>query len=72
MELLYADEYIACIQAGKKPRIAIAGPFWVKGGYLSQSGKHLLDIDGILYEVKPNFPLYVQWEDEYGSSLEKS
>jgi hypothetical protein len=61
MELLHADEYIACIKAGKKPKIAVAGPFFITNGLVTDTGKYLLVMDGLIYEVKPNFALYVQW-----------
>jgi hypothetical protein len=69
MELLHADEYIACIQAGKKPALAVAGSLIVTNGFLTGSGKYLLEIGGEIYEVKPDFNLSVQWaEDELSGS----
>jgi len=64
MELVYADEYIASINSGKKPFLAVAGPFVITNGFVSNTGHYFLDIGGELYEVKPNFPLSVQWDEE--------
>jgi hypothetical protein len=64
MELVYADEYIACINSGKKPFLAVAGPFVVTNGFVSNTGCYFLDMGGEIYEVKPDFPLSVQWEKE--------
>lgn len=61
MEMLHADEYIACIKAGKKPQIAVAGSKVVTDGLVTRNGKCFLTIEGVLYEVKPDFILYVQW-----------
>ena len=62
MELLHADEYVACIQAGKKPELAMVGSMLVTDGIVTENGKIFLKIGGNLYEVKPDFTLYVQWE----------
>jgi hypothetical protein len=64
MEMLHADEYIACIKAGKKPKLALVGQLMVTDGMLTEAGKHFLVIDGMLYEVKPDFVLYAQWDEE--------
>jgi hypothetical protein len=64
MELLHADEYIACIKAGKKPRMAIVGTKLVSDGMVTDTGKYFLVIGGFLYEVKASFTLYVQWEQD--------
>ena len=61
--MLHADEYIACIRAGKKPKLALVGSLVVTDGILTDGGKHFLVIDGHLYEVKPDFVLYAQWEE---------
>ena len=64
MELLHADEYIACIKAGKKPTLAFVGTKQVTDGMVTQTGKFFLVIGGLLYEVKADFTLYVQWEED--------
>jgi len=66
VETLHADEYIACLNAGKKPFLALAGPLLVKNGFVSQTGRHFLDMGGALYEVKPDFTLIVQWSEDEG------
>ncbi|MCC7129643.1 MAG: hypothetical protein IT297_04515 [Anaerolineae bacterium] len=64
--MLHADEYIACLSAGKKPFLAIAGPLHINNGFVSATGRCFLDIDGSLYEVKPDFALLVQWSADDG------
>ncbi len=61
MELLHADEYITCIKAGRKPDLAVAGSKVVTDGLATTNGKYFLTIEGSLYEVKPDFVLFVQW-----------
>lgn len=67
MEILHADEYINCLEAGKKPFLAMAGPYKVTNGFVSQTGRYFLDMGGsMLYEVKPDFQLVVQWDENEG------
>lgn len=63
MEMLHADEYIACIKAGKKPKLALVGQLSVTDGIITENGSYFLVIDGLLYEVKSDFVLYAQWEE---------
>jgi len=62
MQLMYADEYINCVQSGHKPDLALVGNLPVTDGILTESGKYILVIGGIPYEVKPSFTLYAQWD----------
>jgi hypothetical protein len=62
VELLHADEYIACVTSGKKPRLTVVGSMLVTDGMVTGTGKYLLVIDGMLYEVKPDFVVYAEWE----------
>ena len=62
MEILHADEYVACLTSGKKPKLTVVGTMLVTDGMVTATGKYLLVIDGILYEVKPYFVVYAEWE----------
>ena len=62
MEIISAEEYVACVQTGHKPTIAMVGPLVVTEGVLTQSGKYILVIDGNPYEVNSNFRITVDWE----------
>ena len=62
MEILHADEYVACVTSGKKPRLTVVGTMLVTDGMVTGTGKYLLVIDGVLYEVKPDFVVYAEWE----------
>jgi hypothetical protein len=50
------------VNAGKKPKLAMVGTRPVTDGLLTETGRYLLVIDGLLYEVKPDFVLYAQWD----------
>lgn len=45
-----------------KPKLAMVGTHPVTDGLLTETGRCLLVIDGLLYEVKPDFVIYAQWD----------
>jgi hypothetical protein len=68
LEILHADEYIACLIADKKPDLAMVGTRIVTDGLLTETGRYLLVIDGLLFEVKSDFVIYAQWDSSTANS----
>jgi hypothetical protein len=43
--------------------LAMVGERPVTDGLRTENGKYFLVIDGLLFEVKPDFVVYAQWDE---------